>query len=242
MKQLIFTQTRPPPEKLLAELRSLHIEPCWQPLLALQEEVSEDFCQGIESLERFAGIVVVSPAAAALAMPRITHAWPELPEAPAWYAVGKSTARTLQKWGIDPKTPEPETSEGLLSLPGLLRPKGQSWWILAGRGGRNLLAETLSGRGAEVQFGYLYRRRPKPLQPGLLREGARRVICVASGGALRALAGSPGIQMHDFSGLVVPSLRLANLARNDYGCKCLLVAEGAGPRALAEAAIRLLGK
>ncbi|AWL13341.1 Uroporphyrinogen-III synthase [Saliniradius amylolyticus] len=77
-------------------------------------------------------------------------------------AVGQSTAKALQDLGIDATHPEPQTSEGLLALPELSQLEGKPVLLLKGEGGRQLLAETLEQRGAELTSFDLYRRKPNP--------------------------------------------------------------------------------
>lgn len=240
MKRLVFTQTRPPPAAVLKRLRELDIEGCWHPLLELQADISGDFRRSLRNLDGFHGVIVVSRFAASLALSQLADCWPELPAAPGWYAVGSSTARTLRQGGIRARVADEETSEGLLSLPELQRVAGQRWWLLAGRGGRKLLAQTLRARGAEVEIGYLYRRLPKSLDAALLREGVRTAFCVSSAAALAALAAS--FEPHKCAAcrLVVPSERLARLARTRHGFTRLQVAEAAQSRFMTAAALQLL--
>lgn len=79
-------------------------------------------------------------------------------------AIGKSTARTLQRAGIKPVTlpGRKSSSETLLELP-LLQPpaiKGKKVIIFRGIGGREQLAEQLLERGATVEYLEVYQRLP----------------------------------------------------------------------------------
>ena len=79
-------------------------------------------------------------------------------------AVGKKTAQTLLAHGITPSLVPSEAfnSEALLALPELQNVSGQKISIIRGEGGRGLLQETLTKRGAEVIYVDVYRRiRPK---------------------------------------------------------------------------------
>ncbi|HEX7036578.1 MAG TPA: uroporphyrinogen-III synthase [Pseudomonadales bacterium] len=73
-------------------------------------------------------------------------------------AVGARTAERLAERGVDPEVPAEPTSEGLLALPTLERVAGRRVLLVAGEGGRSLLAETLTARGAEVVRYECYRR------------------------------------------------------------------------------------
>lgn len=75
-------------------------------------------------------------------------------------AVGRATAAALREHGLEPDL-VPERgfdSEALLALPALTEVAGKRALILRGDGGRPLLGETLSERGAEVAFAEVYRR------------------------------------------------------------------------------------
>jgi uroporphyrinogen-III synthase len=75
-------------------------------------------------------------------------------------AIGPTTAASLQSYGVaEVLTPsERFDSEALLALPELQYMQGQRVLIVRGVGGRELLADTLKQRGADVVFGECYRR------------------------------------------------------------------------------------
>jgi len=76
-----------------------------------------------------------------------------------YYAVGKSTANTLLDWGVKAELPEKAfSSEGLLKLPSLQDLSGEKIIIFCGEGGRSLLSEALTARGATVSRCELYQR------------------------------------------------------------------------------------
>jgi uroporphyrinogen-III synthase len=75
-------------------------------------------------------------------------------------AVGRATAAALQSAGL-PTQLVPAAgfdSESLLALPELTNVAGKRVLIVRGEGGRPLLAETLSLRGADVHYAEVYRR------------------------------------------------------------------------------------
>jgi uroporphyrinogen-III synthase len=73
-------------------------------------------------------------------------------------AVGARTAVVLAEHGSAAVTPQQATSEGLLELPRLQRLAGERILLVAGVGGRTLLAATLTARGARVARFECYRR------------------------------------------------------------------------------------
>jgi uroporphyrinogen-III synthase len=87
--------------------------------------------------------------------------WPaSLPVA----AVGKGTAARLRQAGFSQVLAPADgaDSEHLLALPELADMTGQAVLILRGVGGRELLAETLTARGARVDYAECYRRGAPP--------------------------------------------------------------------------------
>ncbi|OHX12132.1 uroporphyrinogen-III synthase [Chromobacterium sphagni] len=74
--------------------------------------------------------------------------------------VGASSARRLQALAGQPvlHPRDGSDSEALLALPELSEVRGQNWLIVRGAGGRGLLADTLSERGAQVALAEVYRR------------------------------------------------------------------------------------
>ncbi len=110
-------------------------------------------------------------------------------------AVGRGTASALQERGLAPDLVPADRydSEALLALPEFQESavSGQRVLILRGEGGRELLADTLYARGAEVEYAEVYRRVRPGIDPGKLLEplakGEVDVIIVTSGEGLRNL-------------------------------------------------------
>ncbi|WP_286263553.1 uroporphyrinogen-III synthase [Thalassotalea atypica] len=75
-------------------------------------------------------------------------------------AVGQATKNKLISLGISTViSPEIQTSEGLLELSELSHPHNRNIIIVRGNGGRELIAESLRGRGAQVHYIESYQRR-----------------------------------------------------------------------------------
>jgi uroporphyrinogen-III synthase len=95
-------------------------------------------------------------------------AWPSTLSA---FAPGPGTAAALAAAGID-EVRQPHTtmdSEGLLALPEFVAPAGKRVVIFRGGGGREVLGEALTARGAQVTYVDCYRRaRPQSGAEGLV--------------------------------------------------------------------------
>jgi len=129
------------------------------PLLDIKglEDLSA-FHAAVTPLSQFDWAVFISTNAVQHGMPLLQQAGisPSLKFA----AIGPTTAASLQSYGVaEVLTPsERFDSEALLALPELQYMQGQRVLIVRGIGGRELLADTLKQRGAEVVFGECYRR------------------------------------------------------------------------------------
>lgn len=79
-------------------------------------------------------------------------------------AVGETTAAALARWAGRPViVPQDQRSEGLLSLAELQQVAGKHIVVVRGNAGRELIKQTLTGRGALVRYVQSYSRIPLPL-------------------------------------------------------------------------------
>lgn len=169
----------------------------------------------------------------------VQYAFPMLPEQLPLdidiAAVGSATAVALRAAGLDPTlVPERMDSEGLLGLPQLHAVQGKTIYILRAHGGRELIADTLRARGAEVRPVDVYRRQipQQPVGiPNLLRSWPQLVQAVtASSNAildnLFTLLGEQGAGLLRSTPLVVVSQRMAAHALT-RGCEAVHVANSA---------------
>lgn len=190
-------------------------------------------------IDRFQRLVVISPFAAECLAEALDRYWPQYPLGIAFYAVGAATAGILnERLGVavhvSPPQAGEETSEALLRLASLQSLAGQRLLLVAGEGGRTLLAETLAARGARVSRIEVYRRRllvPSPAVRQRLAQGDFRALVVSSGEILEHLArwcSNAALNQP----LIVSSVRLATLAEK-LGFRAPVVASGATPPALA---------
>lgn len=175
------------------------------------------------------------------AHPALQHHTAAWPAALDYYAIGRSTAlalHTVSHLQVDYPHAQ-ETSEELIRLNRLRQVKGKCALILRGSPGRELLAETLIARGAEVQYCECYQRCEK-LYDGALesqrwRDRGITTLVVTSGEMLQQLfALFPPIDRREWllhCRLVVVSERLATQAA-ELGWQDIDVADGADNDAL----------
>ncbi|HEX7047403.1 MAG TPA: uroporphyrinogen-III synthase [Gammaproteobacteria bacterium] len=135
-------------------------------------------------------------------------------------AIGNATASALRAAGIKPGlVPEREESEGLLALPAFNDIAGKKIWLVKGRGGRELLANTLRDRGATVRLIEVYERRlpDRDISPLLERWRTQRIdaIVVSSRAGLEnlhAMLDTEGREYLRETQLVMPTPRMLKLA------------------------------
>ncbi|WP_312109759.1 uroporphyrinogen-III synthase [Pantoea septica] len=175
------------------------------------------------------------------ALIRHQAAWPADVD---YYAIGRSTAlafHTASGRHVDYPRAQ-ETSEALINLAALQRVSGKKALILRGNPGRELLAETLTARGAEVSFSQCYQRCQRhydgPVEGRRWRNRGITTLVVSSGEMLQQLFSLfPAIDREEWllrCRLVVVSERLATLA-GELGWQDIQVADGADNDALLRA-------
>ena len=167
--------------------------------------------------------------------------WPSLPR---YFAIGRTTALALHTVsGFNIHYPlDREISEVLLQLPELQNIAGKRALILRGNGGRELIGETLTARGADVDFCECYQRSAKYYDGAeeAMRWQSREVtmVVVTSGEMLQQLWSLIPQWYREHwllhCRLLVVSERLAKLAR-ELGWQDIKVADNADNDALLRA-------
>ncbi|MFZ4790927.1 MAG: uroporphyrinogen-III synthase [Candidatus Competibacteraceae bacterium] len=162
-------------------------------------------------------------------------------------AIGKATAQALAGHGVA-HCLQPETrfnSEALLALPRLQNVAGQTVVIVRGEGGRGLLAETLTARGATVAYAEVYRRERPTMDVSALLErwqhGEIDAVVVASSETLLNLFDMLGIAGQDDlrkTPIIAVSAGILPIAAQ-LGCHSLRLAQAASNAAIAAALLEL---
>ena len=145
----------------------------------------------ISDIETYDWAIFISSNAVQNAMPRLVKRG--IPPRLKFAAIGPVTASELQSFGVkDVLTPKDKfDSESLLALPEMQAIKNKKIMIVRGVGGRDVLAESLISRGAQVTFAECYQRtNPQTncnLLANLYKEKKLHAIVVTSSEAMRHL-------------------------------------------------------
>lgn len=132
----------------------------------------------IDRLDAVDMAIFISPNAVNKAM-NLIKSRRELPEQLQIAAIGRGSSRELKHFGIA-KIIAPTArfdSENLLEMPELQDVAGKHIVIFRGDGGREILGDTLTERGAQIEYAECYRRsRPDVNAGNLMRQWSRNEI------------------------------------------------------------------
>jgi uroporphyrinogen-III synthase len=214
------------------------------PLLAIVPLEDYSACDTvIATLEHCDWAIFISTNAVQQGMPRLFQQYARPPVKLRFAAIGPSTAAELARFGVaQVLSPQHRfDSESLLALPEMQTVQGRRIMIFRGTGGRELLAEQLTDRGAEVVFAECYRRINPQHDTGTLQRlwqnGQLDAIIVTSSEALRNLLDLTGsAEWLRATSLYVNHRRIADLART-HGLRAA-VADGSGDEAMLQSLIR----
>lgn len=201
----------------------------------------------LNRLEKTDWAIFISSNAVEFAMPHVLKKYGNVPENLKFAAIGHQTAKALSLFGVhNVLTPKTRfDSETLLALSEMQNVANMTVAIFRGEGGRELIAETLKARGAEVYFAECYRRINPQSDTLLLSEqwkkGQLNAIIVTSSEAMRNLLQMAGasIWMQHVT-LCVNHERIAELPRQ-HGLK-VLVAQAPGDEAMLACLSQLVQK
>jgi uroporphyrinogen-III synthase len=241
-RRIVLTRPAGQNERLAGLVRAAGGEPVVFPVLEIRAvEDPGPLLAAADALERYDLAVFVSPNAVEKAMGaiRARRAWPAGLRAAT---VGAASEQALARHGVaDVIAPAGRfDSEALLELPALDAVAGKRVVIFRGDGGRELLGDTLRGRGATVEYVACYRRvRPDadagPLVRALER-GEIDAVAASSSEGLRNLfdmVGEAGRAPLRRTPFFAPHARIAATARA-LGCE-RVVETGPGDDGIAAA-------
>ncbi len=195
------------------------------------------FDTAITALEQADWAIFISSNAVDCAMPRVLQRYGQVPDNVRFAAIGHQTAKELSRFGVhEVLTPHTRfDSETLLALAEMHDVSNKTVMIFRGLGGREVLADTLKARGAQVIFAESYQRvNPQTntqLLNALWQHGKLDAIVVSSSEAMRYLLDmAANTEWIRHVTLCVNHARIAELPLQ-YGLK-VLVAQAPGDDAL----------
>lgn len=221
-RSIVVTRPQAQSAALAAAIVAAGGTPLVLPLLEISAlEDLQPLQQAATSLANYALAVFISPNAVDYSLPTLLagKSWPQgvIP-----VAIGQGTVKTLAVHGISGCVVPQNTfdSESLLTLPELQEAavRGKRIVILRGDGGRELLADTLRARGAEVDCVSCYRRSaPAGFAPWLQawQAGKLDAVTVSSSEGLRYLLAGLDVQGLEYlqqTPVFVPHARIAESA------------------------------
>ncbi len=188
------------------------------PLLDIIVELSDQHLG--ENLNHAHIVIAVSKHAVQCAQQILSSSNLSWPKQAIYLAVGQKTAHYLSKYSQqNVHYPQVSDSEHLLRLPELSNIQQQKVLILRGNGGRELIKDTLTKRGAKVHYSETYKREFIPFDPvgciSLWQAKHINQIIVTSGEQLEYLCGqltSQQLAWLNQQELYVPSQRIADIA------------------------------
>lgn len=211
----------------------------------------------VQILDNYQVLIFVSNNAVKFGANLINNYWPQFPLGVEVIAIGKSTASKIAT-ELNCKAIHPSqgaSSEDVLAMSELDSVADKKIAIIRGKGGRELLAETLRARGAEVDYLEVYRRSPANNTSSelktLIETEQINVYSVTSGESLERLyflltegegerdeegkakaskAKEPSLSQPLCQPLIVPSERIAAAAQ-DFGFTNVQIALGADVQA-----------
>lgn len=158
--------------------------------------------------------------------------------------IGKSTAAVISKSfpNITCHVAQPQNSEGALTHPVLYDVKGSSVLLLKGEGGRDLIAEVLTKRGAFVSSEDVYKRCNNPdfKLVDTLSHAAISCIIVTSVEIAQLIVNTQQVTTQDIHKLhwMVASQRIKDYAI-DQGITRITISDGASTQAIVKCACHL---
>ncbi len=202
-------------------------------------EDPSDLIQVIDNIDKFDWAIFVSVNAVSRALEQVLakRGWPRSVRIAV---VGRRSAQELKRFGLaaDLVPRHKFNSEALLALPELQDVKGQRFVVFRGSGGRELLADTLRNRGAELTYIEAYQRVcPQTDSTALLetwRQGLVNIVVVHSAESLKNLAaiiGQAGRSLLTRTPLLLVSERMLALAE-ELGVQCPVLADNATDEAV----------
>ena len=182
--------------------------------------------------------VIVTSTVAAQQCVLMKNQWPRNV---CFFAVGASTGRILHKAGLAVVVPQEARTEGLLALPQLNDVVNKSVIVMKGFGGRELLRDILTTRGAKVVEWEVYKRvkLDSPVSTQDWRAAQIRCIIATSGEVIQAAFDYFDVNWLQTLNWIVVSQRTAEIA-SKLGVTQIDISRDASDQALIQCAKQLV--
>jgi uroporphyrinogen-III synthase len=243
---VLVTRPKPQGETLCEKIRAAGGVPVYFPVMEIipPDDVSL-FKKQIDALDQFDYLIFISPQAVMQSAAEIHARWPKFPARVKVAAIGAGTAAALKAVQI-PVTTFPAhnwRSEGLLELPEFQEIKNKNIAIICGKGGRELLEETLAHRGAKIISIIAYQRNlPRTNETecaNLFKKHSIDIIICTSNECVQNLLIMVGEHIMNVP-IIVVSERIAAFARKS-GFKKVILAENASHESIMETLFKQKG-
>lgn len=222
--KVLITRAEPHASELIKQLSEWGVESFHRQLIRISgfdddaSPASNHIRQTFLNIDEYQTVIAISQNAAEFGLNWLQDYWPQYPVGINWYAVGPTTALSLEEAGLSVQSPQEDfSSEGLLTLPTLQEEhiKDTKVLIWRGVGGRETLAEVLRQRGAKVDYAELYQREQIAYQSSDWESAleSKPLLLLSSGQALDIAEQQVEDLLHRVSGILVPSQRVAEKAK-----------------------------
>lgn len=203
------------------------------PAIEIQPVSNDTLTEQIDHLHAYDAAIFISPNAALHGLAAI-RARRQFPSDVRVFALGPGTAHALADAGLHGVTqPDGQDTEALLALPQLQNVAGQRIVIFRGVGGRALLADALTTRGATVDYAECYRRACPAADAAPLVQrwsmGEIHAVTITSAETLdnlSALLGTTGQACLRTTPVFVPHEKIAQAARQQGMQQTITTASG----------------
>jgi uroporphyrinogen-III synthase len=229
--RVLVTRSEPGASTLVGALEHAGYAAFAHPVIEIRGLSRDDVTRAVAALPRWSFAIFVSAHAVEHGFAALRASIDSTSDR-QWIAVGGTTARALAAHDIAAAHPIDARSEGILALPEIEHVTGRSIVIVAGRAGREYLADSLRLRGNTVSVLHVYERIPVA-NPPAARDVATvgTVVLSSTDGAIaferlwRFVGGARDVC------IVVPSERVATAVRG-LGLDNVIVSDGASDTAV----------
>ena len=242
--RVVVTRPQGQAQPLIQAIEQQGVETVALPLLEIkpfspQASEARVIVEKIQHLHHYQHLIFVSTNAIDCAFDWIERILPAVPTGLRWYPIGQASAQRLADYAVQAEQSGVNMdSEGLLANAHLQQLTGQKVLIFRGQGGRMLLHDELTRRGAQVEFCELYQRKNIAYAVGTLKRLLADKVdsfiasSVQTVQALLQQAEKEQAQAELLStALIVPGQRVANYAKS-AGFSQVFASQNAGTAAI----------